>query len=72
MFMHTDTIHAPWYVVNADVKERARLNCISHILQKILYHSIKLPEIKFGRRKKIPSSYVRPPMSTQHIVPDFF
>jgi polyphosphate kinase 2 len=28
MFMHTDTLHAPWYVVNADVKERARLNCI--------------------------------------------
>jgi polyphosphate kinase 2 len=72
MFMHTDTLHAPWYVVNADVKERARLNCISHILHKIPYHSIKLPEIKFGNRKKIPSSYVRPPMSTQHIVPDFF
>jgi polyphosphate kinase 2 len=59
MFMHTDTLHAPWYVVNADVKERARLNCISHILHKIPYHSIKLPEIKFGNRKKIPSSYVR-------------
>ena len=63
MFMHTDTIHAPWFVVNADVKERARLNCISHILQKIPYHSIKLSEIKFGKRKKIPSSYVRPPMT---------
>jgi polyphosphate kinase 2 len=72
MFMHTDTRHAPWYVVNADVKERARLNCISHMLKKIPYHAVKLPEIKFGKRKKIPSNYVRPPMSSQNIVPDYF
>jgi polyphosphate kinase 2 len=72
MFMHTDTRHAPWYVVNADAKERARLNCISHMLQKIPYHAVKLPEIKFGKRKKIPSNYVRPPMSSQNIVPDYF
>ena len=72
MFVHTDTRHAPWYVVNADVKERARLNCISHMLQKIPYHAVKLPEIKFGKRKKIPSNYVRPPMSSQNIVPDYF
>jgi polyphosphate kinase 2 len=72
MFMHTDTRHAPWYVVNADVKERSRLNCISHMLQKIPYHAVKLPEIKFGKRKKIPSNYVRPPMSSQNIVPDYF
>ena len=72
MFMHTDTRHAPWYVVNADVKERARLNCISHMLQKVPYHAVKLPEIKFGKRKKIPSDYVRPPMSSQNIVPDYF
>ena len=36
------------------------------------WKKIKLSEIKFGKRKKIPSSYVRPPMITQHIVPDFF
>jgi polyphosphate kinase len=72
MFVHTDTQHAPWYVVNADVKKRARLNCISHMLQKIPYHAVKLPEIKFGKRKKTPSNYVRPPMSSQNIVPDYF
>jgi len=72
MFMHTDTRHAPWYVVNADVKERARLNCIRHMLQKIPYHSVKLPEIKLNKRKKIPSGYVRPPLNAQNIVPDFF
>ena len=72
MFMHTDTPHAPWYVVNADVKELARLNCISHMLQNIPYQTVNLPEIKFGKRKKIPSNYVRPPMSTQNIVPNLF
>lgn len=72
MFLHTDTVHAPWHVVNADAKERARLNCITHLLQKIPYQSVKLPEIKLGKRKKIPSDYVRPPISNQHIVPDYF
>jgi polyphosphate kinase 2 len=72
MFLHTDTVHAPWHVVNADAKERARLNCITHLLQKIPYQSVKLPEIKLGKRKKIPSDYVRPSINTQHIVPDYF
>ena len=72
MFLHTDTVHAPWHVVNADAKERARLNCITHLLQKIPYQSVKLPEIKLGKRKKIPSDYVRPAINTQHIVPDYF
>ena len=32
MFAHTDTKQAPRYVVSADVKKRARLNCISRPL----------------------------------------
>ena len=32
MFAHTDTIGAPWWVVNADDKRNARLNCIAHLL----------------------------------------
>ena len=32
MFAHTDTKQAPWYVVEADDKRRARINCISHLL----------------------------------------
>ena len=72
MFIHTDTRHAPWYVVNADIKERARLNCMTHMLSKIPYHDIKLPVIKLGKRKKIPSDYIRPPLNSQNIVPDYF
>ena len=32
MFAHTDIKQAPWYVVNADNKKAARLNCINHLL----------------------------------------
>jgi polyphosphate kinase len=32
MFAYTDTKKSPWYVVNADNKKRARLNCIAHLL----------------------------------------
>ncbi len=41
MFVHTDIKKAPWYVVNADNKKRARLNCISHLLSMIPYKDIK-------------------------------
>jgi polyphosphate kinase 2 (PPK2 family) len=36
MFAHTDTKESPWYVVNADSKKRARLNCIAHLLAPTL------------------------------------
>ena len=35
MFAHTDIKQAPWYVVDADSKRRARLNCIHHLLSLI-------------------------------------
>ena len=35
MFKRTDTDEAPWYVVGADIKRHARLNCIHHLLQTI-------------------------------------
>ena len=41
MFRWTDTAWAPWYVVEADDKRRARLNCIAHFLHLIPYE--KLP-----------------------------
>ncbi len=40
MFDHTDIKQAPWYVVNADDKKRARLNCISHLLSMIPYEDL--------------------------------
>jgi polyphosphate kinase 2 len=47
MFRWTDTAWAPWYVVEADDKRRARLNCIAHMLELIPYErvSFEAPEI---------------------------
>jgi len=50
MLAATDTDFAPWYLVNADDKKRARLNCISHFLSLIPYKKLPLEEIVFGKR----------------------
>jgi hypothetical protein len=59
MFAATDTTHAPWYVVNANSKKRARLNCISHLLSLIPYKEIpfkapKLPKHQVAKGYKPP------------------
>ena len=69
MFAHTDIKQAPWYVVNADNKKRARLNCINHLLNLIPYKDIKPDPIKLPpRQKKV--GYVRPPFEDQNFVPE--
>ncbi len=50
MFEHTDTEHAPWYLVNADDKRRARLNSISHILSRIPYERLDHERVKLPSR----------------------
>jgi len=71
MFAHTDIKQAPWYVVNADNKKRARLNCINHLLSMIPYKDIKPKPIKLPpRQKKV--GYVRPPIEDQNFVPEKF
>ena len=37
MLEHTDREITPWYIVNADNKKRARLNCIAHLLHQVPY-----------------------------------
>ena len=68
MFAYTDTKVCPWFVVPADDKKRARLNCISHLLSLIPYKDLtpkpfKLPALKHS------TAYVRPPVSDQTFVP---
>ncbi len=69
MFAHTDTKQVPWYVVNADVKKKARLNCISHILSQIPYQEMKYDTIKLPPLPQH-AGYVRPPMKYQTFVPE--
>jgi len=69
MFAHTDIKQAPWYVVDADDKRRARLNCINHLLSTIPYEDVTRPEIDLPPRQDT-GAYVRPPISDQTFVPD--
>ena len=69
MFASTDTTRAPWYVVEADDKKRARLNCIRHILSQIPYEDLTPKPMKLPPRQKA-MNYVRPPMNMQTFVPN--
>ena len=69
MFSFTDIKQAPWYVVEADDKRRARLNCIRHLLSLIEYDELAPAEIGLPPRPDA-SGYVRPPLSDQTFVPD--
>ncbi|MCH6583112.1 MAG: polyphosphate kinase 2 [Proteobacteria bacterium] len=69
MFAHTDIKQAPWYVVNADVKKHARLNCIKHLLSMIPYQDLTPPAIELPPRQEA-RGYVRPPLTDQNFVPE--
>jgi len=71
LFKYTDIKQAPWYVVHADDKRRARLNCISHLLSQIDYKDVKGERIVLPPRQP-DEGYVRPPESDQTFVPEVF
>jgi len=50
MLAATSTGWAPWYIVHADSKRRARLNCISHFLSRIPYKNLPRKKVKLGQR----------------------
>ena len=71
LFAHTDIKQAPWYVIDADNKKRARLNCIAHLLDLIPYQEVPWEEIELPERQS-GVGYVRPPMSDQTFVEERF
>ena len=71
MFAHTDIKQAPWYVVNADNKMCARLNCITHLLSMIPYADLT-PEPMELLPRQHEQGYVRPPITDQTFVPELF
>ena len=70
MFRFTDTKQSPWYVVQADDKKRARLNCISHLLSLIPYEDLTPPKMELPARQ-VDDTYVRPPFGDQTFVPEY-
>ena len=75
MFEHTDIPQAPWYVVNADVKKHARLNCIAHLLKQVPYEDLTVrPKMELPPRpkNKTKKKYVRTPFEEQNLVPEVY
>ena len=70
MFAVTDTKQAPWYVVSAENKKRARLNVIRHLLSMIPYRDLTPEPLKLPPIMK--SKYVRPPIQEQNFVPEIY
>src|SRR5215218_4016067 len=68
MFAATDIKQAPWFVVDADDKRRARLNCIAHLLSMIPYEDVLPPPLELPQRQE-DEHYVRPSLSEQTFVP---
>jgi len=71
MFAYTDIKQAPWYVVNADIKKHARLNCIRHLLSMIPYEDVSPEHIELPNRQA-DIGYVRPPINEQTFVEEFY
>jgi polyphosphate kinase 2 len=70
MFAYTDTKVSPWWVVEADDKRKARLNCIHHMLSMIPYEEVTYKKIKLPPINN--EGYVRPPISDQTFVPEAY
>ncbi len=69
MFVQTDRDESPWWVVEADDKRRARLNCIAHLLGRVPYEDRTPPPIELPKRQP-DEGYVRPSRQTGRYVPD--
>ncbi|TWA67635.1 polyphosphate kinase 2 [Azospirillum baldaniorum] len=71
MLEHTDKKLTPWYIVDADDKKKARLNCIHHLLQQIPYQDIAPVELDLPPRQS-DDGYKRPKKSKQNWVPEVY
>jgi len=71
MFAYTDTKLSPWFMVDADNKKRARLNCIHHLLSMIPYKDFTPDPLELPPRDNN-RGYVRPPLDEMTYVPDVY
>jgi polyphosphate kinase 2 len=68
MLARTHTVEAPWWIVEADDKKRARLNCIHHLLTQIPYAETSAPPVVLPARV-FNADYLRSPVPDEMIVP---
>lgn len=68
MIERTHIAEAPWWVVEADDKKRARLNCINHLLSQVPYGEVEHPTVELPARVYNPD-YYRAPIPESLFVP---
>jgi len=71
MLKHTDSKHAPWFIVDADDKKSARLNCMAHLLGQIPYEDLRPVDFELPPRQP-DNGYKRPKKSGQNWVPRIY
>lgn len=68
MLERTHIAEAPWWVVPADDKKRARLNCIAHLLGQFPFEEVPRPEVQLPERVRH-EDYSRHPVPENMLVP---
>ena len=71
MLERTHIPEAPWWVVHADDKKKARLNCIHHLLEQMPYGATEHPAIVLPERVRH-DNYVRNPVPQDIVVPEIY
>ncbi|MBY4945893.1 polyphosphate kinase 2 [Cupriavidus respiraculi] len=71
MLARTHIPEAPWWVVQADDKKKARLNCIDHLLTLVPYREIETPTIVLPERERH-DDYSRQPVPDSMVVPEVY
>ena len=71
MLERTHIAEAPWWVVQAVDKKKARLNCIHHLLGQMPYTEIKHPEIVLPPRERR-EDYIRQPVPPTMVIPEVY
>ena len=69
MLERTHIAEAPWWVVQAVDKKKARLNCIAHLLEQLPYHEVTHAPIDLPARVRNPD-YLRQPVPNSMMVPE--
>src|SRR5262249_32851085 len=71
MLERTHIAEAPWWVVQAVDKKRARLNCIHHLLAQFDYEDVERPAVVLPERVRN-DDYIRRPVAPEQVVPEVY
>jgi polyphosphate kinase 2 len=71
MIDRTSTSECQWWIVEADDKKRARLNCMRHLLDQVAYREVPRDQIELPPRVHH-DDYKRRPMPADNFVPSVY